>query len=100
MLDGMYGFARRGPGAVAWREMRERPACQTDDLVGDVGGGVGLGELADVAPEGVELVVVGHRVDGQGQEGAAGIGIGDVESGLLLHEGEGVLRLVVFGHVG
>ena len=69
-------------------------------FLGDALCGVRHGQAGDVFGQAVQLGVVGHGLEGQADQLCGGVGVLHVEGGVLLHQGKGVLRLMVFGHVG
>ena len=85
---------------VAGRRWALFPFGQGDDLLGNLAGGMGLGQQVDMLGQALQAAVVADGLQGGVEQGVAGFGVAHADGGLLAHQGHGVLGLVVFGHVG
>ena len=63
-------------------------------------GGAGLGQRLGVGRERGQALGVGHGLQCQAYGLGRGVGVAQADGRALCREGHGVLRLVVFGHVG
>ena len=68
-------------------------------FLGDDAGTVGQGHLEDVLTEVFQTGIVGYGLHGQGDEFFLSLAVLDVEGSVAVCQSEGVLRLMVFGHV-